>query len=583
MIRLILEAVKEWVEETLISFRAMYLGYVTPQMYGAKADGVTDDSTAIVNAISRVITNGNTLYLPEGTYLIDWGRVSASVGTIGANGLNIIGDGKYKSIIKLKDTHNDGNYGNGLAFVQYNNSIYPNFSMRNLGLVYDNNDDSITTFPSESYLIRMWGQFGEIVFDNVYWHIGGTATTLPHDTCLFPHVGAKSFTISNCLFENFTNNTVGGCVWITPWWDDTHSHEIEQINICNNEFRNTNRDEAIGLFVLSSDTEGQIKNIRVAENTIIHKNWNGDCHFCNGLIAIYQNSTSSTEYNNVIVSDNEIYSANMWQEVIRTNYLKNVHISNNKIAVDSIDESQTGIAMMVNILNGEGTVVDNIMDYSKVLSNSGISQNNSKVIWDSNIITSNKNFYVQPYNSKSILTLCNNIINILTDSSMCVIRSAGNKEYIYDNIVNGQIGLGTITGTNTFIKGNKFNHQTNGNNKLVINASSLDFESNTGATIILNDTVITTPMASFKFVGLKSQLKFVKNGVNVDDSSAVRATFFVNDDVTYIDPSLADITDIELTTPQSGDVLVYDGGKWENRSIDGIDPTDIDFSDIEGV
>jgi hypothetical protein len=141
---------------------------VTPEMFGAVGDGVTDDSTAIVNAISHVITNGNTLYLSEGTYLIDWGKVSASVGTIGVNGLNIIGDGKYKSIIKFKDTHNDGNFGNGLAFVQYNN-IYPNFSMRNVGLVYDNNDDSITTFPSESCLVKMMGQFGEILFDNVYW------------------------------------------------------------------------------------------------------------------------------------------------------------------------------------------------------------------------------------------------------------------------------------------------------------------------------------------------------------------------------------------------------------------------------
>lgn len=46
--------------------------YVTPQMYGAKADGTTDDSTAIQNALNYLNTRGGgIIYFPVGIYLIN--------------------------------------------------------------------------------------------------------------------------------------------------------------------------------------------------------------------------------------------------------------------------------------------------------------------------------------------------------------------------------------------------------------------------------------------------------------------------------------------------------------------------------
>ena len=44
--------------------------FVTPQMFGAKADGKTDDLTAIQNAIDYASENGYTFYLPNGNYYI---------------------------------------------------------------------------------------------------------------------------------------------------------------------------------------------------------------------------------------------------------------------------------------------------------------------------------------------------------------------------------------------------------------------------------------------------------------------------------------------------------------------------------
>lgn len=54
------------------------LSYVTPQMFGAKADGVTDDTKAINDAIEAVGNNG-MVFFPEGTYLVS-SSMSSSLG-----------------------------------------------------------------------------------------------------------------------------------------------------------------------------------------------------------------------------------------------------------------------------------------------------------------------------------------------------------------------------------------------------------------------------------------------------------------------------------------------------------------------
>ena len=46
-----------------------YKNYVTPQMFGAKADGVTDDTNAINLAINNT-PDGGTVFIPDGVYLV---------------------------------------------------------------------------------------------------------------------------------------------------------------------------------------------------------------------------------------------------------------------------------------------------------------------------------------------------------------------------------------------------------------------------------------------------------------------------------------------------------------------------------
>ena len=55
------------INENILSLKKEH--YITPQMYGAKADGVTDDSIAIQNAIKNLPKDGGVLYFPSGTYI----------------------------------------------------------------------------------------------------------------------------------------------------------------------------------------------------------------------------------------------------------------------------------------------------------------------------------------------------------------------------------------------------------------------------------------------------------------------------------------------------------------------------------
>ena len=83
------------------------LGFVTPQMYGAKADGVTDDTMAFQEAL----LSSHYVYVPSGTYIINgdnsgWGHLTEG-GIMPQSDSNIIMSNN--AILKAK-TNSNGFY-----------------------------------------------------------------------------------------------------------------------------------------------------------------------------------------------------------------------------------------------------------------------------------------------------------------------------------------------------------------------------------------------------------------------------------------------------------------------------------------
>lgn len=73
---------------------------VSVKDFGAKGDGVTDDTAAITTAISASVAVGKSLFFPAGTYITS--------GIAAITNMSLVGEGATQTIIKLKNSTNSG-------------------------------------------------------------------------------------------------------------------------------------------------------------------------------------------------------------------------------------------------------------------------------------------------------------------------------------------------------------------------------------------------------------------------------------------------------------------------------------------
>lgn len=537
---------------------------------GAAGDGDTDDTEAVKEAIRQAASSGMPLYIPEGQYLVEWGKIV--INTINENGLTIIGDGMFKSVIKMKPEHypdTQDHYGNGIILDHRTDSgVRPNILMSNICVRWDG-DASTHGGDGQSRLLGLYGYFDKVYINNCYFHVSCIEEESRPDSCVFVQLSADIIAFKNCIFENFTNRQIGGGVWIMPDWYDNGGHyvygQVKQVIVQGNEFRTSNEDEALTLYPSyeNKTSPNCFRDVFIDGNTFKHKNWldsEEDPYASMGLVTVFVDHDEAPVVDgNIVISNNTLESDLANQELIRVVGFTGVDISNNHIVVNKTSlnkPNEQSLRILTFGRNTKGAVRDNYFDFTKITTiEVRLSMHaTAEATWKNNTIITGGNFGVSASSnltSGSILSFEENAIYPLNNAIVIIRKNAEYaKMFVYNNSVYGNAVLNYINGPDFILRGNHFNANTGSENNYEVVTDvdvtgTLDFEMNDGMVLYFKQSNVKTKIEYFKYMGTKSGLKFRVNGADVEDSPEARAVFFEDYDITYID-------DVEINPPLTG-------------------------------
>jgi hypothetical protein len=177
--------------------------------FGAKGDGITDDTTAIQNAINS-LTNGGRILFPAGTYLISK-SVSNYVLTLNSN-IELQGK-KGKTIFKL-------NSGSGTVYMMGNGSYTENIKITNI--IFDGNYPTVNATSSPLFFPNIKNIVSQ---ENIYKNFGGQGTNygdtvlaqdITHERDYFDTIvgtgilthNNKNIKVKDCHFNNVKDSNI---------------------------------------------------------------------------------------------------------------------------------------------------------------------------------------------------------------------------------------------------------------------------------------------------------------------------------------------------------------------------------------
>lgn len=297
------------------------LGYVTPQMFGAYADGFTDDTSAINQAMESCAVNGGNVFFPSGTYIINSPiSIPSNTKVFGNSG---------KSIIRTGDSFNRGDF--AACMIRNYNSGWQVDLNKNIEL------NGITLECNSDYA----GQMGVI-------HFGGVSDSII-DNCIIKINGYNCWGIilfshnnrvlvrNTEIYNNSPEGNLGGCFWLRPATNGAISND----NIVENcYFESSAVDEVF--CVGNASYANSETSINVTDTTIVGKATTTKPSF---LLTTYLEQATSNTY---------AYYDNITVKGECTNY----GVSFSK-TVDSADMNCTITNSIINVSNG-GIISSNI-------------------------------------------------------------------------------------------------------------------------------------------------------------------------------------------------------------------------------
>ena len=176
--------------------------FITIKDFGAKGDGLTDDTTAIKNAINAIRANDakiKTLFIPEGTYL------TKSILLRNVENITIFGQNRNTTMIKLETISNNSAHVFNLMDIK-------NITIK--GLTIDASRDAINQQIKEGkrHINSITGQpmsGGHGIRTGGSFHIGLVLDDIIIQNCFKYALGCQKGNNSNFYINNFIVQNVG--------------------------------------------------------------------------------------------------------------------------------------------------------------------------------------------------------------------------------------------------------------------------------------------------------------------------------------------------------------------------------------
>lgn len=245
--------------------------YVTPQMFGAVCDGITDDSVAFQAAINT----GNIVYVPDGTYLVHDVTCERNVKIVG----------ERNSVIT--PVYEDGIAQNIFTFENFGEAIIEGITFRGTNHGVTNMDVMRQSAVEAINLDLLY--LKDVVFDT----IDDSAVQWEYYFRDRKGIALTAHDVSHVLLENVHYNAMGS----------------DEVNWITNQTIKTVEDISVDIIGCSSSNMTRLSLFDIIANTINIERFRSDSS------DFYGERSSTARYsvmnlfgNNVIVKDSEFYA-----------------------------------------------------------------------------------------------------------------------------------------------------------------------------------------------------------------------------------------------------------------------------------